>query len=333
MACKPKNGLGEGAEPAPIEEEHREVDHSVVGLLKQLSLPQEMSEWLTKHAEVNVVVVGKTGVGKSSLVNQFLGTDAETEKAEVAEGLAPKTTAVKGYVCVINNGATLHLYDSPGFEPKKHWDGVKAIKQPFSGKDKLKPDLLFFCVRMDSAPQKEDYDAMTSVSKAFGPKVWSNAVIVLTRANQLHTERFNPCYKDMEKYLNDHLVKGSGFPFKSGPSVKADVAAEIPKVAVGDETLQHFGDSEEATWLNELLVKSLDRCKHAAAPALLRANWFVFKMHLKCTFIARYLTKLKSQDHKVSRDVDDQADGATGRDRYAPSSGSVNDSDRVSGPI
>ena len=156
-----------------------ETEHTERPLLEGLATDSELkpdtNNWLERHNKVSIVVTGKTGVGKSTFINMFLGNREAQSLAAVAEGLTPKTKKVEGYRCSIINGVTVELYDTPGFEINEHWGiSLKKIKKKFKNDA---PDLVFFCVRMTEIPQKDDCEAMTSLSNAFGPAIWKNTVI------------------------------------------------------------------------------------------------------------------------------------------------------------
>lgn len=141
-------------------------------LLEEVDMTDDVKNWLEGHNNVSVVVTGKSGVGKSTFINIFLGN----QKAPVAGGLKPETEDVTGYKCertINRHGVTLELFDTPGFETRKHWDNsLKKITHHFA--DRKNPDLVVFCVRMNEIPQSDDYNAMTSLSNAFGPAIWNN---------------------------------------------------------------------------------------------------------------------------------------------------------------
>ena len=278
---------------------------SLSELLEACDFAEAGEKWLECKKEVKVVVTGRSGVGKSTLINRFLGED----KAAVAIGLKPKTEVVSGYACTIKNG-TLHLYDSPGLEPGKQWESLKKLKEHFK-EQKANPDLVFFCVRMDVAPQQEDYNAMESLSRAFGSQVWANTIIVLTRGNQLAEERFPRCFGDVTEILQHRLTQNntSFFGRKKGACLTKKVTA-VPFIPVGDDISQQF-KGREKTWIQELLIESLDRCSTAGAPALLKANWLVYKTHFEATFIGHWImTKIRKREpYDLTHGAQESEDG------------------------
>jgi uncharacterized protein len=65
---------------------------------------------------VNILLVGRTGAGKSSLINTLF----EADRAEV--DVLPSTDKIKSYHWQGDNGETLTLWDSPGYEQVSRTD-------------------------------------------------------------------------------------------------------------------------------------------------------------------------------------------------------------------
>lgn len=70
-----------------------------------------MSNWWRKSNEINILITGKTGTGKSSLVNAILGKDV----AMVGTTLDPQTSVVDSYEGKIHD-VTVRVWDSLGLQ-------------------------------------------------------------------------------------------------------------------------------------------------------------------------------------------------------------------------
>lgn len=121
---------------------------------------------------------------------------------------------------------------------------------------------------------------------------------MLTRGNQVPPTKFQKYVDDVSEYLKQHLQKGGKF-FRNGPGVKEEHAKNVPLVPAGDESTVTFSNSDRP-WMQTVLLEALTRCSAEGAPALLRANYYVYKLHLKKSFIGQWLTrsKIKPYDSK-----------------------------------
>ena len=83
------------------------------------------SPQITRHSwdddidELSILILGQTGVGKSSFINQFLQPDHRAGApgtAEIGHSLLSCTKGVNEYSCIADNGRRLTLIDTPGFD-------------------------------------------------------------------------------------------------------------------------------------------------------------------------------------------------------------------------
>ena len=93
-------------------------------------------ETIRKAKELNFIVIGHTGIGKSTLINGLIGE----EVAKVEEGLTTSgvTTKVQPYSRKIDEIKVV-VYDSPGLE-----DG--------SGKDKAYLEAIYKTCQQENTP-------------------------------------------------------------------------------------------------------------------------------------------------------------------------------------
>ena len=143
-------------------------------------------ESLVKSAlapELRLLVTGKTGVGKSTLVNGILGKVVAVEGAAT---LIRCTTQVTEYKAQLH-GVPVTVYDSPGLQDttEKEDEYLKDMRKKCQ-----RLSLVLYCTKMTNNRLKdEDKHAIIKLTAAFGEDFWKYAVIVLTFANKEDVER------------------------------------------------------------------------------------------------------------------------------------------------
>ena len=99
-----------------------------------------LTKWTEKSKSISILIAGKTGTGKSTLINAILGK----EVVKVGKTLMPETTKVSVHMQKVED-ITVKIYDSPGLqdstgnEPKY----VAEIRDKCSN-----VDLFIYCIRM-----------------------------------------------------------------------------------------------------------------------------------------------------------------------------------------
>ena len=233
-------------------------------------------DWLLQSREsASILVTGKTGAGKSSLINGMVGL----EVAKEGSTLERCTTTVQQYKVSCQGGVVITIWDSPGLQ-----DGLNKEKKyilDMQRKGCANTDLAFYCTKMNETRlSQDDKEAIKKLTKGLGTSFWNNSVFVLTFANDTRpppshefqslseTEKaqevlkfFNKRLKEWEEKLREAVVDAG---------VKPDVAAEIPVVATGYETDQTLPDADN--WLSKLWLISLERMKSESQAAFLVAN-------------------------------------------------------------
>ena len=161
--------------------------------LKELAEDTETLERIIKNAkEISILIIGKTGTGKSTLVNGLVGE----EVAEVQLGLttAGVTKEVKSYHRVIDE-VDVKIFDSPGLQDGSSQEDayLNALK-----KECCNVYLIIFAIRMSDnrfVPNNPDAIAMVKFTKKFGPSIWNRTIVAITCANS--AEILNPQVKKM----------------------------------------------------------------------------------------------------------------------------------------
>ena len=137
------------------------------------------------HPNLDILVCGRSGVGKSSLVNSLLGREVcrvGDPGLEVDyDSLKGCTTCTEQKSLTLENGIHIGFYDSPGLQDGNNDE--KAYLDDMYSKCK-DVDLFLYCMDMtDSRFQIEEADAINMITQKFGPAIWTRCVLVLTKAN------------------------------------------------------------------------------------------------------------------------------------------------------
>ncbi|KAL1326997.1 hypothetical protein HN51_037106 [Arachis hypogaea] len=128
---------------------------------------------------INILVLGKAGVGKSATINSIFG---ETKTSFSAYG--PATTAVTEIVGMVD-GVKIRVFDTPGLRSS-------ALEQGFNSKvlatvkkvtKKSPPDIVLYVDRLDLQTRDlNDLPLLRSITGALGPSIWRNVIVTLTHA-------------------------------------------------------------------------------------------------------------------------------------------------------
>ena len=150
-------------------------------------LKHHFLEWCCQKEKkkFTLLITGKTGVGKSSLVNALIGKP----EAEEGDDKFSHTKEVTSYDVDIE-GLKICVWDSPGLrDDDDDEDGTCNDEKYLADMERKiteEVDLVIFCLKMDDQRfQVDDKQAFKMVTKHFGKKVWKNAVIALTCANKV----------------------------------------------------------------------------------------------------------------------------------------------------
>ena len=238
-------------------------------------IPPYLKEWLSQATSACILITGKTGTGKSSLINGMVGKDVAREGDTLERG----TTAVEQYRVACEGGVTITVWDSPGLQDGL--DKEEEYVKDMQSKGLASADLVFYCTKMnDTRMAHDDKEAIRKLTKGLGRSFWSNSVFVLTFANYARPppsheyrslsekqkenkdlEFFNKRLKEWEEKLREAVIS---------VGVKPSVAEKIPVVAAGYEADQSLPGCDN--WLSKLWITSIERMKEKSQPALLIAN-------------------------------------------------------------
>ena len=221
-------------------------------------------------------MTGKTGVGKSSIINAIIGQTLAREGKE----LGGVTREVTNYTAIINN-IKFEIWDSPGLQDITETDDVITKRIQLTLKKNCGHlHLLLYCIRMDrDRVEVSELEAIKQLSQVFTPKIWDTAVFALTFANRVlppsemdtdeqAAEWFKKRIKEFQEVIVRALVE-SGVP--------QDKAREVPVIPTGyhKSTRQMLNPRElydRPDWFNPFWQSCADHMQENALIPLLASQ-------------------------------------------------------------
>ncbi|KAG4164350.1 hypothetical protein ERO13_A13G009900v2 [Gossypium hirsutum] len=128
---------------------------------------------------INMLVLGKIGVGKSATINSIFG-----ESKTSIHAFEPATTVVKEITGMVD-GVKLRIIDTPGLKSSAMEQGANhkvlaSIKQYIK---KCPPDVVVYVDRLDTQTRDlNDLPLLRSITNSLGSSIWKNAIVALTHA-------------------------------------------------------------------------------------------------------------------------------------------------------
>jgi Toc86/159 family protein import component len=127
----------------------------------------------------NVLVLGKTGVGKSATINSIFGEDKSNTNA-----FLPATCSVKEIAGVVG-GVKFRGIDTPGLgttvkDEKSNRKVLKSVKKYMK---KCPPDIVLYVDRIDTERQgANDLSLLRCITSVLGLSIWPKVIITLTHS-------------------------------------------------------------------------------------------------------------------------------------------------------
>ena len=188
-------------------------------------------ELIYEKKKLKILVCGKTGTGKSTLLNTLLGQTVFETGGPATKTMDPVTTEVKSVRTNIQD-VLLEIFDSPGLQDRTDNDRKYLDDMHKKCKDFC---LILYCIDM-TTPRWSDKDSKTIelLTKTFGQEMWKKAILVLTKANMVKpatsgVDEHTHCKTTFETFEDEFKKQLTQL------NVSKEVSANIPIVAAGSE--------------------------------------------------------------------------------------------------
>lgn len=166
---------------------------------KAMAAEQEASGVPELDFSLRVLVLGRTGVGKSSTINSiFDQTKAKTNAFQ------PGTCRIQEILGIVN-GIKISFIDTPGLLPsspssvRKNRKILQSVKRFIR---KSPPDMVLYFERLDLINiNYSDFPLLKLITEVFGSAIWFNTILVMTHSSAALPEGPNGYPVSYEPYL------------------------------------------------------------------------------------------------------------------------------------
>ena len=221
-------------------------------------MKKEIMGGIDRKKNLQIAVSGKTGSGKSSLLNAFVGEEVFEEAGE--EDLDPHTMKVKEHRFT-KEGVAVTVWDCPGLQYGTM--NKDAYLQGLVSKTSDRIDLLLYCININETKftcNGPDEQAIIKLTTSLGPDIWKKTLVVLTFANSF-AARLNDKQLDISEDLLQKfnrkidLMKERFKAILTRLEVKKEIIEALPFQPAGYATTRDLPGIQ--FWVSQFWMKSL----------------------------------------------------------------------------
>ena len=227
-----------------------------------------MKEW-SKAKRIEILITGKTGVGKSTLVNGLVGRNVAKE----GRNLRASTRGVTGYQLTTALGLEIIVWDTPGLQDRTGNEAAYLAEMKEKCSD---VDIVICCIKLETrtklGEEQADFTAISKLTETFGPEWWRYSLFVMTFGNMLESmlkttqptvveEEFNADIETWKQRIHQAL---------SSAGVPENIVSQVPVEVAGHFKKPHLPGREY--WFSTLWLTIADRIKPKSQPAFVKIN-------------------------------------------------------------
>ena len=248
--------------------------------IKTAELIHKLTKSTDKKKQFVIVTAGKAGVGKSTLVNNFLQLEGDAA-FKTSFDPASVTTAVDHCDKEIN-GVKVRVIDMPGLhavDSGDRTDKITDILGDLKGVTEKGADVVFYCVSLLNRLENVDYQNMDTLTKAFGSKIWERIIFVFTFADVV--VRNGGCLDQVVGRFIEELHQQLVVKRKVDVKIRSINSFPVEEVSEDAEINTFNGivgipvsndPGIPAEWRITLLLQVIRKCRKENIPALLMLN-------------------------------------------------------------
>ena len=257
-------------------EERQELAEAVAVFTIGSSLISDaIKKWIHNSTSLKILIAGKTGTGKSTIINALLGKNLAKE----GHNLTSETHRVKQLKQKIGD-VDVSVFDTPGICDHTTAAGSEENVVSEIQANCSSVDLFLYCITMSETRLPngcDDFIALKTIHKALGNQLWTKGLIVLTFANDMVEMAKAKKAADVRKFFKESYDKICG---KIRTFLRNEVKIDSENIAIvcaghsTDPILPNVLNEPtiEVHWLSNLWLKAVHKTQLCAKPAMVKLN-------------------------------------------------------------
>ncbi|KAG6432124.1 hypothetical protein SASPL_103698 [Salvia splendens] len=199
---------------------------------------------------LSVLIIGRTGVGKSATVNSIMG-----ESTAAVDAFKPATARVREIAGLIN-GVKLKIFDTPGLSScltdqssnRKILSSIKKVMR------KCPPDVVLYVDRLDTRRGGlDDLPLLRLVTSSLGSSIWTKSIVAFTHGAAAPPDWPDGCPISYEAFVSEQSQVVQRLICRSAGEPEPLVMTPVCVI----ENAEKNGDGEKVLhsgWRSQLLL-------------------------------------------------------------------------------